>query len=131
MREVARAELEQPKRLQQILEPVLAEIPQVILDEIPGRLREQRLAAVPGRADAGGTVNIDADIALPSHGRFAGVQADTGAHRPRGQPSLRLERGRDRICRAREREEERIALSVDLDSAQSAGRLTHRLPEPG
>jgi hypothetical protein len=54
------------------------------------------------------------------------MHSDTHADRPLGERLLHLRRSRDRIRRARERVEERVALGVDLNAAVTIERVTER-----
>ena len=116
-REGAVSELEERHRLGDVLEPVLAEVGQLVLDELGGRLREDDLAAVARGGDARSEVDVVADVALVGEQRRAGVQADAHADRARLSASV-IARGRgDRPRRRGEGEEERVALRVHLDAA--------------
>ena len=64
-------------------------------------------------ADAGRPVDVDADIALARDRRRAGVDAD--AHADRAVDPLDLLGRGERVVRATEGDEERVALGVDLD----------------
>ena len=86
---------------------------------------------VARRGDPGGAVDVGADVALVRQQRRARVNAHP--HRDR-QRRLGFLRGRQRTRRGRERDEERIALRVDLDAAvprervaQDASMLGERL----
>src|SRR5207247_4348222 len=73
-RKVAVAELVNPFRGRQILEPVLTEIAQLVrVGKVAGRLREQDLSTVTSRCNASGAVDVDSDIALRSDERFPRV----------------------------------------------------------
>ena len=95
-------------------------------DEGAGRLREHRVPALCELAEPGGLDDVEPEVALGSHRRLAGVQADPHpdghALGPRSQAvrPLDLDRSEDGVARAREREEERVTLSVDLDAALGA-----------
>src|ERR1043166_7555443 len=64
-----------------VLQPVLAEVAQLhtrrqlASDEFPGRLGEQDLSPMPGRADASGPVHVKAGVTARYHGRLAGMDA--------------------------------------------------------
>src|SRR5207302_11231224 len=61
----------------EILEPVFSEVAQgyvrqrVVPEELPRRLRDQHVAAVPGGGNASGAVDAEADVALAADGRLA------------------------------------------------------------
>ena len=118
--------LEDPLGLRKILEPVLAQIAQLErrVGRVGRRPREQHLAPVPGRRDAGGTVHVDARVPL---GRAQGrprVQPHAHAHRAAGQPQLRLHRRRHRVAGPWEHDEKGIALGVDLHAGVARERLS-------
>jgi 2-hydroxychromene-2-carboxylate isomerase len=66
---------------------MLAEIDQseflreIVLDELPRRLRDQHLAAVPCCGDAGAPVDVHPDVAFFGSQRFARVDAHPRANR--------------------------------------------------
>ena len=123
-RELSLAELVEPLRRRQILEAVLAQVaPFRPGAEKPlGRIREDDLAAVAGTHDPCCAVHVGADVSLVGNSGLTRVNAHTNAHRPCAESVLGLTRGRDRVARAREHDEERISLRVDLDSAVSRER---------
>jgi hypothetical protein len=124
-RKIAVAELVDPLRRRQILQPVLAEIAQSIAaDEVTRRLRHQHLATVPRRRDPRRPMHVDPHIPLPGHGRLAGVHADSHANRA-GQSRLHLPRRPKRVRRASERDEERITLRIYLDACVARKRIAH------
>src|SRR5205085_1149686 len=98
------------------------------------RLRDEYLPAVAGGGDARSSHHVDPEVALVAEARFAGMEphahADGRAARPRmvAQPALRVDRRADRVARAWEREEERVALRVDLGPAVRRERLAHDPP---
>jgi hypothetical protein len=104
---------------------VLAEVAQVevVRDEVASRLREQHLASVRGAHDPGRTVDVHADVALVRHLRLARVQSHPHAHPTICERALRLLCSRGPIVRALERNEERVALRVDLDAVVAPERL--------
>src|SRR5262245_12003656 len=95
-REVVRAELVEANRRGEILEPVLAEVAQLDragFEEAGGGGAEDGLTAVAGRRDAGGPMNVGADVTTLVKERFTAVQTGADADRA-GQPLLdRLDRG--------------------------------------
>jgi hypothetical protein len=83
-------------------------------DEITRRTGEEHLTAVAGCGDSGSAMDVRACIPQLSELRLPRVQAYPNPNRCLPQRSLRVSRRGDRIGRARERNEERIALRVDL-----------------
>ena len=114
-REVVRAELEDALGRAQVLQPVQAEVAHLGAGEVGGRLRQEHLAAVPGGRDPRRPMHVEPDVALVGPERFPRVQAHPHAHRAVRKRALRVGGGRDRVGRARKRDEERVALRVDLD----------------
>ena len=110
----------------EVLQLVRAQVAQfdagklVVLQQRNRCLREQHLATVTRRANPGGPVHAESEVAVLRDRRFARVHshahAQVGAIRPlvRGEGALRVRRRRDRILRSAERDEERIALRIDL-----------------
>ena len=98
-------------------------------EERARRLREEDLPAAADGADAGRAHDVEPDVALLVDRRLAGVQAHPHAHVRLAGPGLRrvralsLDRGGHRVARAREREEERVALRVDLDPVARSERV--------
>jgi hypothetical protein len=119
-------ELRQSLRPVEVLQPVLAHVAeldvrwQLLLDQPARDAREQNLAAVRRRRDPRRTVNAEADVALATDTRLAGVQAHPHLHVGVVGPlvlregSLPCNRGGDRVLRTRKRHEEGIPLCVDL-----------------
>ena len=125
-RQVADDELEELFGAIEVLEPVLAEVPerdvarQLVGDQLARGARDQHLSAVAGRADPRGAMDVQADVVIVSDLGLAGVDADPHADVDTLGPALgrqrplRAHRGGDRVARPREGDEERIALGVDL-----------------
>ena len=118
--------LEDPLGFRKVLEPVLAQVAQLErrVGRVGRRPREQHLAAVPGRRDAGGAVHVDARVPLGRAQGRPGVQPHAHAHRAVGQPPLRLHGRRHRVAGPWEDDEEGIALGVHLDAAVARERLS-------
>jgi hypothetical protein len=102
---------------------VLAEVAELVLDELGGRGRDEHLPAVPGRGDAGGTVHVSADVPLLGEQRRPRVQSDPDLDRARGERLGEATCRRYRPWRRRKGEEEGVALGVHLDPALGAARL--------
>ena len=79
--EVAVSELVDALGGGEVLEPVLAEVSELELDERSGGGRDEHLPAVAAGSDAGSAVDVGADVALLGQERRSGVQADP--HRDR------------------------------------------------
>ena len=129
-REVAVAELEEALRADRVLQPVFAEVADrsVSRYEAARRLGDDDLSAVRRGCDPRGAVDVHADVVLLGHERLAGVDAHPDPDWARSERCLRLGRGGDGVGRPRERDEERVALGVDLDPVVSAEGLTDRAP---
>ena len=87
------------------------------LGEVEGCLRDHGLPAVSRGSDPGRTVDVDADVALFSDERLAGVEAHPHPDRPGLERRLTFRCRRKRVLGAGEGDEEGIALRVDLDAA--------------
>ena len=85
---------------------------------------------MPGGGDPRRAVDVRPDVALVRHSGVAGVEAHAHAD---GRPSSSCaSRGRlERPGRRRERDEERVALRVDLDAAVPRERLAQNPPVLG
>ena len=124
------AELEEPRRAVEVLEPVQAEIAErLAVEERRGRRREHDLAAVCERCDARAAVDVDPDVALARQRRRARVQAHAHARsaRPRA-PRWPASAAAAAPWRRRESDEERVALGVDLDAAVRDERIAKDTP---
>jgi hypothetical protein len=130
-RESLAPELEEPERLGEVLQPVLAEVGQLALDKRARRLREEHLAAVPGGGDPRRQVDVRADVALPAAVRAPRVQAHPHPDRAGGQCLLAVAGGRERRGRGRERVEEGVSLGVDLHAATPSERRPQQPPVLG
>ncbi len=131
-------ELEDALRLVEVLQLPLAEredrdaCRQRGSDERARRVREQDVAALPRGAEPRRADDVETEVALAADGRLAGVQPhpdeDGAALRPvvSGVGALHLHRGLDRVAGAREGEEERVPLRVDLDAAALGERVAHQ-----
>ena len=89
------------------------------------------MAAASGGAEPRRTHDVEPQVALTAQSRLAGVQAhpdvDLDAVGPvvPGVRALRLDGRGDCVASARKREEERVALRVDLDAAALGEALAH------
>jgi hypothetical protein len=124
-------ELVDPDRPVEVLQPVLAEIRQVPVDERDRRLGEQHLAPVARCGDASPQVHVLADVALVRDGGGSRVDAHAHAHGPAGQRCLSVGSSDGGMRRGREREEERTALRVDLDAAVCRAGVSDQAPVLG
>jgi hypothetical protein len=106
--------------LTQIAQPV--RVPQ-----LTRRLRHEHLATVADRGNPSGAVHVDPDVPLVGQQRLAGVDPHPHQHRTL-QRRLRVPRRSQRIRRARERDEERIALRIHLDAAPPRERVAQHPP---
>ena len=119
-------ELMKRLRPRQVLEAVLAEVEQRgRVDELRSRRRDEDLPAVGDCGDPSGTMNIRANVSLV--GDVWRARMDAHPHRDRERP-LRRRCRLQRAGRSRKRDEERIALRVDLDSALPRARLPDDAP---
>ena len=110
------AELEQVLGRAEVLEPVQPEVATgLAAKRVTVASDSDDLPAVRGRADPGGTVDVEADVALVGDDGVAGVDADPDADRGlrRSLDSLGC---RDGVVGPTEGDEERVALRVDLDA---------------
>ncbi len=106
---------------------MLPEVAQsVVAGQIAGRLRDQHLPAVPDCGDPRGAVDVEPDIALVRDGRLTRVDAHPYADRSRGERLLSCCGGCERVGRSSKRDEERVALRVDLDSVVRGEHLPQR-----
>ena len=119
---------------EQVLEPVLTEVLELhsfdaeVLDDPRSRVREEDLAAVAGRADPSRSMDADTHVALVVDVRLRGVQAHPHAYRSVRQRALGVDRRRDGVARALERDEETVARGVDLVAVVPGEGVTQELP---
>src|SRR5207247_9789343 len=130
-REVSPTVLKDPFGRREVLQPVKAEVAKTLGGaETTGRLRHEDLAAVTDSTAPRSSVRIDSDVSLVCHERLARVNSHANADRL-AQRFLALSGGGQSVRRARERDEERVALRVHLDSAVARERLPERAPVLG
>ena len=98
------------------------------VEERRGRRRDEDLVPVRERRDACSAVDVLADVALFGHGRRAGMQPHAHPDRSRGEPLACRLCGRRRSSRCRKRDEEGVALRVDLDTAVRGRGPAHDVP---
>ena len=123
----------------EVLEAVLPEVTQedveilfLVLEQRLRRLGHKHLAAVPGRADAGGTVDGQSGVAGLTSGGLACVDPHSNLDVHGLWPLVGEERklsfdgSKHRLARAREGDEEGIALRVDLVAAVSRERCAQQ-----
>jgi hypothetical protein len=121
-----------PLRRRQVLESMLAEIPEVrgALEEIRRRPRQLHLSAVRSSRDPRRAMYIHTDVTVIRQQRFPRVEAHPHAQRAFSQRVLRFGGRCHRVARGRERDEERVALRVHLDTPVPRNRIPHPLPVP-
>ena len=110
---------------------MLTEVAQVTVDERRRRLRHEHLSAVAGRCDPGSAMDVDADVALVGEERRPRVQTDAHTHRAGRECLGQLGGGSEGSGRRRERDEERVALGIDLHSIVTGTCLADDLPVCG
>ena len=98
----------------------------VRLEEPTRGLGEDDLPAVGGRGDARGAMHVDPHVALVGDDWLAGVDSNAHPDRARLERLPRLGCRGDRVGRPGERDEEGVALRVDLDAVVSRERLPQR-----
>jgi hypothetical protein len=107
-----------------VLQAVLAQIAEPIaIQERSGRCGYQDLAAMSAGRDPSGSVHINADVALLGQVGRPGMKTHAHPDRTPSQSFLRSGGRAQRTGRRGERNEEGIALRVDLDPAVGAERV--------
>ena len=129
--EPLRAQLVERDRLLDVLEPVLAEVGELELDELGGRVGEDHLPAVSRRSHSRREVDVGSDVTLVGRERRPGMQADayldwTGRKRI-GEGAGCAQRSR----RGREGEEEGVPLGIHLDATFCRACLADHTPVLG
>jgi hypothetical protein len=110
---------------------VLAEVAKLTVDERCRLLRHKHLSSMAGRRDPGTAVDIDAHITFVREERRPRVQTDAHPDRARLQCLGQFGGGGERSGRRRKRDEERIALGIDLHAIVTGTRLSDDLPVCG
>ncbi len=88
---------------------------------------------MPGSADPSSAVHAESDVARTAQSRLAGMNANPDAKlrtvwpTALGKAALARDGGRQRLLRPPERDEERIALRVDLVASALCENLTQNL----
>ena len=101
----------------EVLEAMEAQVAELApVEKRHGRGRAHDLAAVGERTDSGSAVHVDADVTLPGDGRRPRVQSHANGDRSGSELVLRGARGVGGAARGRKRDEEGVALCVDLDT---------------
>ena len=126
-------ELEERNRLVEVLQPVLAEVEErgTVAEVVSRRLREERLAPVPGCADPGGQVDVESDVPPGDPRRRARVDSDPDTNRPLGKRLLRIERSSGCVGCGGERDEERVPLRIHLHPRMRSKRRAQDPPVLG
>ena len=124
-RELVVSDLEDVLGRGEVLEAVLTEVTELVVDKALGRGGDEHLSAVAGGGDTGGAVDVVADVALVGQKRRSRVQADPYLHRTGGERLRRAGMRRTARRGGREREEEGVALGVDLDAALADAGITN------
>jgi hypothetical protein len=132
-REVVRAKLKQLLRFAHVFEPVPTEVDDDVLsvEQRTCPLGKQHLPTMTGTHDSSRPVHIHPDVAFLCNQGFAGMDSDPYAHRRRRQRRTTFGRSRNRIQRARESDEECVALRIDLHAVVAHKRLTKYEPMLG
>ena len=121
------AQLIHPLRRGQILEAMLAEILQSIgLHERGRRGGDEHLAAVSGRCDPGGAVDVDPDVPFLGEQRRTGVHPHTHLDRAVPQRLRQVACSSKGAGRSWERSKEGVPLRIHLDAVMAEKRLSNR-----
>ena len=122
-REVAGSQLVDALGSCEIRKAVLAEIRELQLDELSRGGRDEHLATVTGRGDACSSVDIASDVALVGQQRRPCVQTNPHFDRAGRELLGHVARGLECSRCRRKGDEERVSLSVDLNSIVAGARL--------
>jgi hypothetical protein len=125
-----------------VLEPIGAQVAyrhasDIVLDQLPRCAREQHLTAVRDRSDARRSMHPEPDVPLVSDGGLSRVQAHAHTHLLALGPVVLCQSAlshygsaESRVC-AREGEEERVTLRVDLAPFARVYRFPQNAPMVG
>ena len=139
-REAWSEDLVDPNSAVEVLQPLLAEITELdveqllelVFEQADRGLREQDLAPVAERADPGRAVNCEADVPFADELRGAGMDPDPDSKLRLRRPlvlaerSLRAQRREHGISGPGKRDEEGVALRVDLAATVPSKGLPHQ-----
>ena len=101
---------------------MLAKVEHVGLDELPRRRGEQHLPAVTRSRNACAKVDIETDVAVIGSFRGARVEAHPDSERPSAERGLARGSCGNSVGGSRERVEEGVTLSVNLDPSVAVER---------
>jgi hypothetical protein len=106
----------EPHRPLQAAELVVSKIAsaEAVIENPAGRIREQDVSALSGRAYPGGAMDISTDVALFGPRGGPGMDAYAETKLIVGEGTLHFDRGCHRVFRAWKDAEESVALRVDL-----------------
>ena len=107
---------------------MLSQVHELDIDDRGRCLGENDLAAVARRGDASGEVDVVADVALVGKEGSTGMQPDAHLDRAGDEHLGEGRSGVECAGRGREREEEGVALRVDLDTTLGGARLPDDAP---
>src|SRR5579862_1096899 len=107
---------------------MLAEIPEVGLDQARRHHRQKNLAALRRGANARATMHVDTHVTLIGPAWFSRMQTHTNPYGGRGQQGLSRLRRRDGIAGLGEGVEQRVPLRIHLDAAMAREGLTKQRP---
>jgi hypothetical protein len=116
-----------------VFQAVVAEVTEggavgeVVLDERPGGVRQQDLAAVAGRRDPGGPVDVDPPVVVPARSALPGVEPHPDPDLGIGEIALGGHGRPDGADRRGEHHEEGVAFGPDLGAAAGGDCPPHDL----
>ena len=93
-----------------------------VVQKASRRRGQNDLPSVGGGGDSRSPVDVDPDVAFVRQLRLPGVDPDPDANRAAREPVARVRGGCNRVGCSGERNEERVALRVDLDACVRAER---------
>ena len=98
----------------------------LVLDQVACRLGDDQLSAVRDGRNSRSTMDVHPHVSLVREQRLASVQADAHAQRHVQDRVVGSTGGSDRSASRLERDEERVALRIDLDAAVPLPHTTQR-----